>query len=585
MGQKQTAASSSPELSSLSLAITEHAPLPMATVEGATHLVRYANPAFCRLLNRPIKRLIGQPLSKLLPKKDPCVTLLNRVYQTQKAESFTEQEATKAHPVFWSYTIWPVMEDKGLVGIMIQVTETAEVHGTTVAMNQALVLGSLRQHELTSAAEDLNQKLRVEITTKAKIATHLASTAHKLFAKARDLAEKARLLDLSHDAIIVRDIKGHIRYWNHGAEEIYGWSRKQAMGKPIHTLLQTKFPVPLKQITAELHRTNRWSGELIQTKRNGHRITVLARKTLDRDHQGHPAALLESITDITERKQAEETKRRIAALAASNQKLEQEIIHRQKTEEALSLSEQEARKHLQQSRAMQEELRLLSRQVLTSQEDERKRISRELHDVIAQILTGINVRLAALAKEAATNTKHLDRSIASTQKLVSESVDIVHKFARELRPAVLDDFGLVPALQSFLENFIASTGIRASLTAFAGVKELSTEGRTVLFRVVQEALTNVIRHAQASRVELIIEQCGKNICLKIKNDGQAFQVEKILHASVNKRLGILGMRERVEMIGGTFTIISAPGHGTTVQVEIPFNKMRGGARLFPLEKI
>ncbi len=115
---------------------------------------------------------------------------------------------------------------------------------------------------------------------------------------------------------------------------------------------------------------------------------------------------------------------------------------------------------LEQSDHLQEQLRRLSRQILSAQEDERKKISRELHDVIAQTLTGINVRLATLKKEAALNTKGLDRNIARTQRLVEKSVDIVHQFARELRPAVLDDLGLIPALHSFVKIFSKRTGIR-----------------------------------------------------------------------------------------------------------------------------
>ncbi len=123
---------------------------------------------------------------------------------------------------------------------------------------------------------------------------------------------------------------------------------------------------------------------------------------------------------------------------------------------------------LEQSDHLQEQLRQLSRQILSAQEEERKEISRELHDVIAQTLTGINVRLAALKKEAAVNTKGLDRNIARTQRLVEKSVDIVHQFARELRPAVLDDLGLIPALHSFMKNFTARTGVRTSFDSLCG---------------------------------------------------------------------------------------------------------------------
>jgi PAS domain S-box-containing protein len=280
------------DLPGLCLAITEHAPLPIAMVEGSTHVVRYANAAFCLLMDEPPERLTGRPLSELLPEKDECITLLNRVFRERRAESHIEKDDSKAHPVFWSYTMWPVFQDEGLIGVMLQVTETAEHHGKTVAMNEALVLGSIRQHELAAAAEKLNAQLRQEIAARERIAA--------------ELSEKARLLDLTHDAIIVRDMDGRISYWNNGAEELYGWSREEALGKVSHHLLQTEFLTPLKEMTEVLHRTGRWIGELVHTTRDGRRIIVHARKTLDRDHEGKPVAVLENLTDITAQKRAEE---------------------------------------------------------------------------------------------------------------------------------------------------------------------------------------------------------------------------------------------------------------------------------------
>ncbi len=151
---------------------------------------------------------------------------------------------------------------------------------------------------------------------------------------------------------------------------------------------------------------------------------------------------------------------------------------------------------------------------------------------------------------------------------MEKSVDIVHQFARELRPAVLDDLGLIPALHSFMKNFTARTGVHAHLTAFAGVEQLDTARRTVLFRVAQEALTNVARHAQASRVEVSIQKLPDGVCMKIKDDGKSFQVERVLRGKGSKRLGLLGMRERLEMVGGRFEVESAPGKGTTVTAQI-----------------
>ena len=385
----------------------------------------------------------------------------------------------------------------------------------------------------------------------------------------QQLAEKARLLDLSHDAIIVRDMEGHIRYWNHGAEELYGWSREEVMGKVSHLLLKTEFPTPLEQMTEELMRTERWIGELIHTKRNGQRITVLTRKTLDRDDQGKPLAVLENITDITERKAAELAQRHLAVLTASNQKLTEEIHHRQAVERDLHSTEVAQTLLLKQAVSLQEELRGMSHQVLQAQEEERKRISRELHDVVVQSLVGISVHVADLAQSAEGTPRSLQIKIANAHRLVEKSVEAVHQFARELRPGVLDDLGLIPALHAHLKSFMEGTGIRASLKAFAGIEKSPGPLRTAIYRITQEALVNVTRHAQASQVEVSIQNLDGLIRLEITDDGKGFEVPTISDPKKNKRLGLLGMKERAEMVGGIFSIHSTPGSFTTVRIEIP----------------
>jgi len=316
--------------------------------------------------------------------------------------------------------------------------------------------------------------------------------------------------------------------------------------------------------------------EVLIERPDGTRINVIVNIRPLKSEHGEITGAINCFYDITERKIAEQAQRRIDVLAASNMELMQEITQRKAVEAALKKSERHYSELLQKSDLMQEQLRRLSRQILQAQEEERREISRELHDVIAQTLTGINVRLAALAKTAAHDTKGLDRNIARTQRLVEKSVNIVHQFARELRPAVLDDLGLIPALHSFMKTFTTRTGVRASLTAFAEVEQLDTARRTVLFRVAQEALTNVARHAKASRVDVSIRKLPGHICMKIKDDGRSFQMERIIQSRCRKHLGLLGMRERLEMIGGRLSVESAPGKGTAIEAQIPLGN--GGAR-------
>ena len=264
----------------------------------------------------------------------------------------------------------------------------------------------------------------------------------------------------------------------------------------------------------------------------------------------------------------ESLRQRAAELVASNRQLKQEIIQRRAAEEALKKSEGHSNELLQQSREMQEQLRYLSHQLLSAQEEERKTISRELHDEIAQTLSGINVHLEPLKAAAALNIKDLKKRITRTQQLVEKSVKIVHQFARDLRPSVLDDLGLIPALHSFVKTFSARTRIGISLRIFAGVEQMDGAKRTVLYRVAQESLTNVARHAKATYVEMCIEKLAGVVQMQIKDNGKSFPVQQVLRAK--KRLGLLGMRERVEMVGGRFRIESAPGKGTVVEVQIPF---------------
>jgi signal transduction histidine kinase len=265
----------------------------------------------------------------------------------------------------------------------------------------------------------------------------------------------------------------------------------------------------------------------------------------------------------------ETLRQRTEELASSNEELKREVAERKAMERSLRTSELTSSQLLAKSRVMQEELRLLSRRLLSVQEEERRKISRELHDVIAQTLTGINVRLAGLKSKTAANSSDLHKKIGSTQRLVEKSVEIVTRFARDLRPTVLDDLGLIAALESYLKGYMADTGIRVSFTAFAGVEKFSSAVRTALYRVAQEALANVARHAKASRADVTIQDHHGAIRMAIHDNGKGFQVTAATFPKSRKCLGLLGMRERVEMLGGTFCVESAPGEETTIHVEVP----------------
>lgn len=270
--------------------------------------------------------------------------------------------------------------------------------------------------------------------------------------------------------------------------------------------------------------------------------------------------------------------RRAVRLATVNAALVVEITRRKAAESSLARSKERQREMLTRSARLQHRLRRLSRLLLNAQEEERRVISRELHDVIGQTLAGINIRLATLKREARLNYTGLDRHIAQAQRMVLRSVDIVHRFARELRPAILDDLGLLPALQAHMKVISHKAGLRIRMQVCTAVEQLSLAHRTVLFRVAQEALTNVVRHARATTVDLSILRVGQGLRMVIHDNGRSFRIQPVLEAQRGKRLGLLGMRERIEMANGTLAIASTPGSGTTITATIPYFDERKATR-------
>ena len=241
-------------------------------------------------------------------------------------------------------------------------------------------------------------------------------------------------------------------------------------------------------------------------------------------------------------------------LLKRNQELAAEIVERQKAEEAL---------------------KDLSSKILCAQEQERRRISRELHDEVGQSLTAISMTLATMRNNGAAKPEKISRTIADTQRLIEETMETVHRFARELRPAMLDELGLLPALRSYAKNFSNRTGIRVQFQADPVAEKLSDDGKTVIFRIAQECLTNVAKHARASRVNISLCPTDNGVYLEVADNGKSFRMIPEKAAGQTQRLGLLGMQERVRIANGRFEMNPEPGRGTTVRVTIPHSIATG----------
>ncbi len=207
----------------------------------------------------------------------------------------------------------------------------------------------------------------------------------------------------------------------------------------------------------------------------------------------------------------------------------------------------------------------LLEQIIAAQEEERKRIARELHDQTGQALTSILVGLRTLEGEADP------ARIQDLKAIVTGTLDEVRDLALELRPSVLDDLGLVPALQHYVRVWAGRHDLVIDFHAMGleGVR-LPSPIETALYRIIQEALTNVVRHAQADQVSVLLEARGTMVVAIVEDDGRGFEVDRLMHGQLSEHwLGLHGMRERAELLGGTLTIESSPGTGTTVFAEVP----------------
>jgi len=280
------------------------------------------------------------------------------------------------------------------------------------------------------------------------------------------------------------------------------------------------------------------------------------------------------VVDISERKRAEDTQGRLEAVTAANTKLKREIARRKKVEAALKKSEVSIRRLLAESRKMQQQLRDMSRRILLVQEEQRKEISRELHDQIAQTLVGINIHMTAFANAVEVEPRSIARAAKPIRRLIEKAVRTVHQFARDLRPAMLDELGLITALISYIRRFPKPKGLRIHFRAFAKEVALGNDERTVLYRVAQEALVNVARHAQATEVAITVRKVPEGVCLEIADNGRSFDLARMSRANGGKHLGLVGMRERLEMIGGSLWIQTTDRAGTTVRATVPLGKYR-----------
>ncbi len=221
---------------------------------------------------------------------------------------------------------------------------------------------------------------------------------------------------------------------------------------------------------------------------------------------------------------------------------------------------------------MRQERKYLS-QIIETQENERRRISRELHDEIGQALTAIKFNLDMIEKDLPQNLPVLKERLGETKSLSSQTLIAMRQLSMDLRPTMLDELGLIPTLRWYIQNFSNRMNIHSHFEAIGFNEKLPAQIETALYRIIQEALNNIAKHAGADHIEISLEKRDSNIYAYVIDNGKGFDLERVLHPESPERgFGIIGMQERVSLLGGHIDIQSEPGLGTQIRIEVPCPK-------------
>ncbi|MGE5617822.1 MAG: ATP-binding protein [Sphingomonadaceae bacterium] len=229
---------------------------------------------------------------------------------------------------------------------------------------------------------------------------------------------------------------------------------------------------------------------------------------------------------------------------------------------------------LEQKEALRGEL---LRKVISAQEEERKRIARELHDETSQALAALVVALETTSVAPAKDAEEVKARIAGIKPLAVRMLEEVRKLTLDLRPTVLDDLGLIPAIRWYAENRLKPQGVKVQLETAGIERRLPPEMETALFRVVQEAVTNIARHAEAENVVIALNISHSSVVIEVEDDGKGFDLAAVSRTTDKGRgLGLMGMRERVALFSGNLTIETSPGAGTQLRIEVPLEGSKNG---------
>jgi PAS domain S-box-containing protein len=397
--------------------------------------------------------------------------------------------------------------------------ESFEALRNTLTALQAAEEGLRQQpQELAAASQTSSARLQAETLARQQAEATLRKRARQY----------CHLLQHSQGPICMHDLEGILRTVNPAAAQSLGYEPQECIGRNLREFLSPSTRHLFGAYLERLRQRRMHDGRVrVITKTGDER--VWSYHTVYLEEAGEPPYVLGHAQDITERLHAEQ------ALHRSQQRLWE-----------------------------------LATRLQARQEAERQHIARELHDELGQALTGFKMDIAWLAKHLVTAPTSCQDHLTRMTAHVDTLLDTVRRLGMALRPNMLDELGLVAAMEYQLQDARRRTGLAYVLTLPSEEIVMEPACATALFRIFQEALTNVIRHAEASTVTILVTQQPDGLLLEVVDDGKGIAVEQIAYSD---SLGLLGMRERAELWGGTVTIQGQPGAGTTVTVHMPYRSV------------
>ena len=339
----------------------------------------------------------------------------------------------------------------------------------------------------------------------------------------------ASIVESSDDGIIGQTLDGSVVSWNKGAETIFGYSPDEMKGRSLACLVppdcSQDLPLMAEKAISGEHINQH---ETVRLRKDGSRIDVSLTVSPIISDSGGTIGTSTIVRDITERKRVQEELRK------SN-----------------------------------EQLHDLYGRLQSAREEERTRISREIHDEFGQALTALKIDLAWIRKKLTMGPTDLIEKIDGMSRTVTMTINSIKRLSSDLRPALLDDFGLSAAIEWQAEEFESRTGTRCELSMDVDDAVLSADISTAIFRILQEAMTNIMRHAGATLVRLDLKEEPGSLVFTVRDNGRGISRSEIANP---RSYGLMGIRERVYSLGGSVAIEGSPGEGTVLRVRLPLGK-------------